>query len=195
MTYRANFREEFFKEIYDSQQFSNSFELLGGLSAEVFGGVSGVCIKRNLLNFKILESYTGSHWVHLAAWLSVGRLDPISVYCEPVIRYRLDNKKLRWSDLDTSLGIQKVLLQNKDLLVTSFPSSFAKYRSMSRTAIIEESPLGLKRGIEVIFNILRILDLKAVDTWVVDFPLLLLAVWLPQSFFVKLLKFRRFLPV
>jgi glycosyltransferase involved in cell wall biosynthesis len=193
MTYNANFREEFFKEIGDSQQFSNSFELLRGLSAEVFGGVSGVCIKRNLLNFKILESYTGSHWIHLAAWLDVGRVHPISVYCEPVIRYRLDNKELRWSDLDTSLGMQKVLLQNQDLLTASFPSSFAKYRSMSRTAIIKESPLGLKHGIEVLLNLLRSLDLKALDTWLVDFPLLLLAVGLPQSFLLKLLKFRKLL--
>lgn len=166
--------DPFFKNIGESRYFQSAKDLFLA-SREVFGGISGLCIERKSWIETNIEKYFGTNWIHLGATLNILQHADIYVITEPIIKYRLDNKEFRWNSLETSLGIQRILLENYAIFPDVIKGIYNEHRHQTRLSLINsdrsKSNIDKKKTLSAMK---MAFDTKKLSFWFVDMPLLYL---------------------
>lgn len=177
--------DPFFKNIGESRYFQSAQDLFLA-SREVFGGISGLCIERKSWIETNVEKYFGTNWIHLGATLNILRHADIFVITEPIIKYRMDNKEFRWSSLETSLGIQRILLEHYAIFPDVIKGIYNEHRHQTRLSLINsdrsKSCVDKERNLSAMK---MAFDTKKLSFWFVDMPLL----YLPSIILKKSYKF------
>lgn len=82
-----SFEEEFFRHVGETKYFESGVQLLSDLSCEIFGGITGFCMKRSLWNQSRRSCYFGTNWIHLGVLLE-------NLECQNLLHQGL---RLHWS--------------------------------------------------------------------------------------------------
>lgn len=96
----------FFSQFAEDQQPRRGTELLSKLEGEMFGGLSGLCLPRAVIEEADLSRYANSSWTQLGILLwACWRDYTIKVNRGTYLRYRSGNKDGRWGSVEVHLGI------------------------------------------------------------------------------------------
>lgn len=173
--------DPFFKNIGESRYFQSAKDLFLA-SREVFGGISGLCIERKSWVETNVRKYFGTNWIHLGATLNILKHADIFVITEPIIKYRLDNKESRWNSLETSLGIQRILLEYYAIFPDVIKGIYNEHRHQTRLSLInsDRSKSCVDRN-KTLSAMKMAYDTKKLTFWFVDMPLF----YLPSIFLKK----------
>jgi len=163
--------DKFFQKVGSNKYFKNGYELFS-CSDEIFGGISGICVKRSSWHKIDSSKYFDTDWIHLGVVLSIIKDSPVFVIFEPLIKYRLDNKENRW-DPFVNLGIQKVLLEFKGVFPDAVRDIYFEQTHLTRLSLLA---LDNKKTVGQRFEIFRRMRLSYDTTkpsfWLIDVPLL-----------------------
>lgn len=169
---RINIDDPFFKNIGGSRYFQTARDLFLS-SREVFGGISGLCIERKSWIETNVGGYFGTNWIHLGVTLNILKHADIFVITEPLIKYRLDNKEFRWSSLETSLGIQRILMEYYPIFPDVIRGIYNEHRHQTRLSLIylDRSKSCMSKK-EILLAMKMAFNTKKISFWIVDIPLL-----------------------
>lgn len=164
--------DNFFKNIGENKYFPSAKDLFLD-SKEIFGGISGLCIERKSWLEANVKKYFGTNWIHLGVTLEILIYSDIYVITEPLIKYRLDNKESRWNTLETSLGIQRVLLEHYKKFPNVIKGIYNEHRHQTRLSLIylDRSKHCMNKK-ELLSNMTMAFDAKKLSFWFIDLPLL-----------------------
>ena len=161
-------------------------------SNEIFGGISGICVKRSSWNKAEASRYFETDWVHLGVVLSIIKKMDVFVIFNPLIKYRLDNKDNRWAPFQ-SFGIQKILLEFKEVFPDAVGKIYIEHRHQTRLSLLA---LDRKQTIKekiVIFKRMKLsYDTSKLSFWLIDFVLLVAPSIITKSIYTiyKLFKYK-----
>lgn len=175
--------DPFFKDIGLDRYFKNGHELFK-CTSEIFGGISGICIKRSCWNKANPSKYFSTNWIHLGVVLSIIKDANIFVIFNPFIKYRMDNKNYRWGSLQTSLGIQRILLEFKEVFPNAVKGAYAEHRNQTRLSLLMgDKKQTIKEKITIFQKMRLSYDATDLSFWLVDFVLLFFPSFITKAAF------------
>jgi glycosyltransferase involved in cell wall biosynthesis len=175
--------DPFFENIGSNKFFKNGHELFKH-SNEMFGGISGICIKRSSWNKIDSSKYFATNWIHLGVVLSIIKNAGTFVIFNSLIKYRMENKGCRWESLHTSLGIQRILLEFKEVFPDVVRGIYAEHRHQTRLSLLSgDRKQTMKARIATLNKMKLSYDTTSLSFWLVDFMLLFLPVFLTKTLF------------
>jgi hypothetical protein len=164
--------DPFFKNIVENRYFPSAKDLFLASKA-IFGGISGLCIERSSWLKTDVKKYFGTNWIHLGVTLNILAYADIYVIAEPLIKYRLDNKESRWDSLETSLGIQRILLEHYKIFPNVIKDIYNEHRHQTRLSLINlDRSKHYISNKELLANMTIAFDVKNLSFWFIDLPLL-----------------------
>lgn len=107
--------EDFFKFVELTKLYPKGKELLAELPDEIFGGITGFCMKKSIWTESNTHNYMGTNWIHLGVLLENLETSSLCVVREKFFDYRMDNKNDRWSIFKVNFGIFQIY-QNSGML-------------------------------------------------------------------------------
>ena len=175
--------DPFFENIGSSRYFKNGHDLFKS-SKQIFGGISGICIKRSNWNKVDSSKYFATNWIHVGVVLSIIKDMDTFIIFEPLIKYRMENKGSRWEELHTSLGLQRILLEFKEVFPDVVRVMYVEHRHQTRLSLLSGDRKQAIRDKIAILNKMKLsYDTTSLSFWLVDFMLLFLPVSLTKSLF------------
>lgn len=161
----------FFKKVGSNKLFRNGYELFSN-SNEIFGGISGICVKRSSWQEIDASQYFDTDWIHLGVVLTIIKDSPVFVICEPLIKYRLENKDNRWAPFQ-SFGIQKILLEFSDIFPDAVRDIYAEHRHQTRLSLLAlDNEQTVSQRIEIFKRMKDSYDTSNLSFWLIEVPLL-----------------------
>ena len=152
---RLDIREDFFKELEMGTGGGEVFypigtQIFSTLKSEFFGGISGLCFRTKLAAAVDTKKYFDTNWIHFGILNSLLNNSSLRVVCDPLIKYRLDNKSTRWNDIEVHAGILSIyMLHAKEERRGLYFGAIRKYESMFRNSLIGNSRLGICRAVGI----------------------------------------------
>ena len=125
-----DFEEEFFQHVGETKYYESGEQLLSGLSCEIFGGITGFCMKRGLWNQSTTSRYFGTNWIHLGVLLENLEKSHILIVRQKYFDYRMDNKGDRWPNFNVNFGIFRIYLYSGMLNYDACRLAFNKYKEI-----------------------------------------------------------------
>ena len=163
--------DPFFEKVGSNKYFNNGHELFR-LSNEIFGGISGICVKRSSWQSIDASQYFNTDWVHLGVVLSIIKDSAVFVIFDPLIKYRLDNKEKRWAEF-VSFGIQRILLEFKGLFPDAVREIYAEHRHQTRLSLLAlDRKVTLNQRIDILRRMKGSYDTYKLSFWFIEVPLL-----------------------
>lgn len=108
----------------------------------------------------------------------------VFVIFTPLIKYRMGNKDSRWEELHTSLGIQRILLEFKEVFPDVVKGVYAEHRHQTRLSLLlGDRRQTIKEKIIVLNKMKLSYSFTSLSFWLVDFMLLFLPVFLVKGLF------------
>ena len=174
---KISINDPFFENVGVSRYFSSARELFIS-SQEVFGGISGLCIERKSWVAIDATKYYGTNWIQLGVTLSILAHSDVYVITDKLLKYRLNNKDSRWGLLETSLGIQYVLLEFSKIFPDVIKGIYNEHRHQTRLSLIHfDSSERFVDKSKILSKMLIAFDKRKLSFWLVDLPLL----YFPQN--------------
>ncbi|MBT8558155.1 glycosyltransferase family 2 protein [Polynucleobacter paneuropaeus] len=171
---KVDINDPFFKNIGNNRYFQSAKDLFL-TSKAIFGGISGLCIERKSWLETNVKKYFGTNWIHLGVTLNILIYADIYVIAEPLIKYRMDNKGSRWNSLETSLGIQRILLEFYKIFPNVIEEIYNEHRHQTRLSLIyldcSKHAINKKK---LLSNMRMAFDVNNLSFWLIDLPLLYL---------------------
>lgn len=115
LEFAYNFEENFFKFVESTKFYPTGKELLAKMPDEIFGGITGFCMKKSIWAKSNTHNYIGTNWIHLGVLLENLETSSLCVVREKFFDYRMDNKNDRWPIFKVNFGIFQIY-QNSGLL-------------------------------------------------------------------------------
>lgn len=177
----SDFEEDFFQHVGKTKYYESGEQLLSGLTCEIFGGITGFCMKRSLWNQSTTSRYFGTNWIHLGVLLENLERSPILIVRQKYFDYRMNNKGDRWPNFNVNFGIFRIYLYSGMLNYDACRLAFNKYKeiiihgSLTREYKYSDRLKVLMIALNTKFLFYRIYTLQ-------DFAKLLISLTLPSSF-------------